>query len=123
MTAASPGPWEAKLEQRSMRDGIDVFDAEGDLVFYVPPDDTMELDGGQIVECCSARLRASVRLATAAPELLHALETAYQLHRQNECPTDTSTRDGNWERHAGVECTCGAYEMVRAAIKKARGGQ
>lgn len=77
----TPGPWKARLEDRLMRDGIEIFDADEQRVFYVAPDDTMEIEDGFIVECCSAQLKANVRLVSAAPDLLAACEALLKYHQ------------------------------------------
>jgi hypothetical protein len=37
----------------------------------------------------------------------------------SECPTDTTQQDHNWQHDKGVECSCTAFEVVRAALSKA----
>lgn len=65
--------WHGKLEDRIACDGIDVFDEKGRRVACVPPDDTMEIEDGQIVEVCSPERQRVAQVIIAAPQLLAAL--------------------------------------------------
>lgn len=80
MSAPFPTPWSAKLEDRLMRDGVDVLDSEGDQVFYVACDDTHEIAGGVIVDCLSPQRKVMVRdllqKVNAHDALLAACEAA-----------------------------------------------
>lgn len=78
MSKHTPGPWMRRPEARLMRDGIQISTEDQTRIAYVQPDDTMEIENGIIVECCSVTQRANASLIAAAPDLLEALRAAQQ---------------------------------------------
>ena len=57
--------------------------ADGEIVAFVPADDTREIDNGIIAEVLSPKAWANAALIAAAPDLLAALEEILELFEIN----------------------------------------
>lgn len=110
----TPGPWSVELEDRLMVDGMQVSAPEKDRIAYVQPDDTMEIEGGRIVECCSREQKANARLIAAAPEMYEALSEFLEIN-------DDLHRRGSMPAAEADERRYQATRKMRAALARADG--
>lgn len=110
-TKHTPGPWRAELEDRLLRDGIEISCEDKCQIAYVQPDDTKEIENGIIVECCSAEQLANARLIAAAPAMAEALRSFYDAHTRLGTPPGLS--DSEALGHRGRVNAAG--EALRAA--------
>lgn len=104
MSAHTPGPWVV----------VDRKHWSASIALVTTGKPTPVAWASRLIRSGDDEALANARLIAAAPELLEALRSAYQFHRVVECISEPT--------QGGEECSCQAFDPVRAAIAKATGG-